>query len=211
SGGGGRRPRHRSRRSRAGDYPAARTVLRNRPRRRRISSRVAHRSVLAVALIALGCGGARSSAVGPDASAEHRDEAADARATPNDEAAGSLRQETLADRGWAMVQSRAVGLRVPLPDARAWSELDEERWFALTHEPSSSSLRFRTWRAPLRVSKDDCREQVYLWRSELRPRGEPMIEKSLGAPSGYDVGMRIDVERGQSGAFTAVLLAYGAG
>ncbi len=110
-----------------------------------------------------------------------------------------------------MVQSRAVGLRVPLPDARAWSELDEERWFALTHEPSSSSLRFRTWRAPLRVSKDDCREQVYLWRSELRPRGEPMIEKSLGAPSGYDVGMRIDVERAESGAFTAVLLAYGAG
>jgi hypothetical protein len=122
-----------------------------------------------------------------------------------------MQHEALADRGWGVVQSRAVGLRVPLPDARQWSEHGKERWLVLRHAPSNSSLRFRTWRAPIRVNKEACREQVYLWRSQLRPRSEPMIEGSLAAPSGYDVGLRIDVTRNQDGALMATLLAYGAG
>lgn len=163
-------------------------------------------------LVVLGCGGALPSTANPDAPAKHEGKTTDApqvirkRSVPN-----AMQLAALADRGWEVVESRAVGLRVPLPDARRWREPADERWLVLTHAPSSSSLRFRTWSAPVRVNKEACREQVYLWRSELRPGFEPMVEGSLAAPSGYDVGLRIDVARNQGGALGATLLAYGAG
>jgi hypothetical protein len=51
-------------------------------------------------------------------------------------------------------------------------------------------------------------EQVYLWRKELRPRIDAIVERQLRAPSGYDVGLRVDLI-GESPK-SAVALAYGA-
>ena len=68
----------------------------------------------------------------------------------------------------------------------------------------------RTWRASPRVTKDECREQVYLWRGELRPVSEPVVEGQLAAPAGFDVGVRIDLFDEASTGRRAVVLAFGA-
>lgn len=116
----------------------------------------------------------------------------------------------LPDRDWQSFVSQRFGFRLPLPDAGRWIEVADERWLTLLHRPTQSTLRLRSWRAPQRVTKNECREQVYLWRSELRPNSDAIVESALGAPEGYDVGVRIDLFTDPSRARRAVALAFGA-
>ncbi|HEU5073494.1 MAG TPA: hypothetical protein VFU02_04965 [Polyangiaceae bacterium] len=116
----------------------------------------------------------------------------------------------LPDRDWQSFVSRRFGFRLPLPDAARWAEVDDAHWLTLLHRPSHSTLRLRSWRAPPRVTKQECREQVYLWRSELRPPSEPVVEGGLEAPAGYDVGVRVDLFAEAAGGRRAVALAFGA-
>lgn len=106
--------------------------------------------------------------------------------------------------------ARRFHFQVWLPDAAAWNEVADDRWFTLVHPKSASTLRFRTWKAPPRVTRAECLEQVYLWRSALRPEGEPMVERRAKAPEGYDVGLRIDLFQAEGEQHRAVALAVGA-
>jgi hypothetical protein len=116
----------------------------------------------------------------------------------------------LPDRDWESLASQRFGFRLPLPDAGRWDEVADERWLTLVHRPTQSTLRLRTWRAAQRVTKEECREQVYLWRSELRPAADPVAEGALGAPAGFDVGVRIDLFAEGSQGRRALALAFGA-
>ena len=116
----------------------------------------------------------------------------------------------LPDAGWRQVTAKKFRFRVWLPDAAAWKEVDDERWFTLVHPKSNSTLRFRTWKAPPRVTRAECLEQVYLWRSALRPKGDPMLERREQAPEGYDAALRIDLLEPQAEQPRAVALVVGA-
>lgn len=116
----------------------------------------------------------------------------------------------LPDRDWQSFVSQRFGFRLPLPDAARWIEVADERWLTLEHRPTRSTLRLRSWRAPQRVTKQECREQVYLWRSELRPTADAVAEGGLGAPEGFDVGVRVDLFTDAPQARRAVALAFGA-
>lgn len=116
----------------------------------------------------------------------------------------------LPDRNWQSFASRRFGFRMPLPDAARWAEVADAHWLTLVHRPSQSTLRLRSWRAPPRVTKHECREQVYLWRRELRPPSDAVVEGELGAPAGYDVGVRVDLFAEALGGRRAVALAFGA-
>ncbi len=121
----------------------------------------------------------------------------------------SARHE-LPDRDWQNLASQRFGFRLPLPDAGRWDEVADERWLTLVHRPTQATLRLRTWRASPRVTKEECREQVYLWRSELRPSSEPVAEGRLSAPEGFDVGVRVDLIAEGSQGRRALALAFGA-
>lgn len=116
----------------------------------------------------------------------------------------------LPDRDWQSLASQRFGFRLPLPDAGRWDEVADERWLTLVHRPTQSTLRLRSWRAPPRVTKEECREQVYLWRSELRPTSDPVAEGGLRAPQGFDVGVRVDLFAEGAQGRRALALAFGA-
>ena len=116
----------------------------------------------------------------------------------------------LPDRDWQSFVSQRFGFRVQLPDRTGWVEVPDERWLTLLHRPTRSTLRLRSWRASPRVTKDECQEQVYLWRSELRPVQEVVVEGALGAPQGFDVHVRVDLFAQAAEGRRAVAFAFGA-
>jgi len=116
----------------------------------------------------------------------------------------------LPDRDWQSFVSQRFGFRVQLPDRVGWVEVPDERWLTLVHRPTRSTLRLRSWRASPRVTKDECQEQVYLWRSELRPAQEAVVEGALGAPEGFDVHVRVDLFAEAAEGRRAVAFAFGA-
>ena len=119
-----------------------------------------------------------------------------------------LEGEALLDGGWQPFESASFRFRLMLPDRNGWREASDERWLTLLHPRSQSSLRFRTWVAGPRVSKDECLEQLYLWQGDLRPISDPVLTGSLAQPSGFDVGLRIDLST--QGSLASVAIAYGA-
>lgn len=116
----------------------------------------------------------------------------------------------LPDRDWQSFVSQRFGFRVQLPDRAGWVEVRDERWLTLMHRPTRSTLRLRSWRASPRVTKAECQEQVYLWRSELRPAQEAVVEGALGAPEGFDVRVRVDLFAEPALGRRAVAFAFGA-
>jgi len=116
----------------------------------------------------------------------------------------------LPDRDWQSFVSQRFGFRLPLPDRVRWVEVPDERWLTLLHRPTQSILRLRSWRASPRVTKGECQEQVYLWRSELRPVQEVVVEGALGAPEGFDVHVRVDLFSQATAERRAVAFAFGA-
>jgi hypothetical protein len=117
----------------------------------------------------------------------------------------------LRDADWSEFSSRRFGFKVALPDARGWSLNDDsERWFALSHARSESSLDLRTWRTERRVHRDQCLEQVYLWRGDLRTSVEPVLSRRLSSPSQFDVHLLADVRPAETGGLQLVAIAYGA-
>ena len=171
---------------------------------------MAHRSLkLASAWFALslaGCAGAPGPTEVPVGPSPRSAASSDAPATPPDARYG------LPDRDWESFVSQRFGFRLPLPDRARWAEVIDERWLTLWHRSTKSTLRLRTWRASPRVTREECREQVYLWRSELRPASEAdaVAVGALAAPEGFDVGVRIDLFAEASQGRRAVALAYGA-
>ncbi len=122
----------------------------------------------------------------------------------------SSRDPALPDRSWDVVESRRFRFRVPLPDAPNWRVVEDERWFKLVHQPSGSSLSLRTWRASPRIDREDCQKQVYLWNSDLEPEAEAVVERSLVAPEGFEVGLRVDLAYDGGDDRKAIALASGA-
>src|SRR6185503_4815288 len=57
---------------------------------------------------------------------------------------------TLAERGWCVLRAPSLGLKLALPEAKAWlapTRPAPGAGWALRHEPTGSTLSVRRWRA----------------------------------------------------------------
>lgn len=111
-----------------------------------------------------------------------------------------------------MVESRRFSLRVPLPAAAGWTVDDaRERWLLLRHPATNSELRLRTWSAPRLVRREDCAEQVRLWRGALPDPSTILQQRELASPPGYGSQLTLSVHdvdgglRGQALVFGATI------
>jgi hypothetical protein len=118
---------------------------------------------------------------------------------------------TLVDADWGTLDSREFGFRMPVPDVHSWTARDApRRWWSLEHPASRSTLWLRSWRAERRVSREQCREQVYLWQGDLRSSGEPLLDTRLARPRGFDVNLVAHVQPGSPAGLTLLAVAVGA-
>lgn len=94
----------------------------------------------------------------------------------------------LVAEAWGDVESPDHPLIVRLPQARAWTVDDTEKyWLALSHARSDSSVRIRVWRAGRRAKPADCREQAQLWVPALRELTDDqrVADAKLMVPEGF--------------------------
>jgi hypothetical protein len=159
------------------------------------------------ALLALGCS-ALSCGAAPEAPA----------AMPALGQAAALPAEAqLADRGWGVLRSRALGLRLALPEARAWltpeGGSESSGSWELRHEPTGSSLSVRRWRAARLPRVEQC-------ELELRQRvpNIPVIDESslvgerqVRVPAGFVTRLVLLQLSEKSSRLRGQVLAIGAG
>jgi hypothetical protein len=123
----------------------------------------------------------------------------------------------LADRGWGVLRSRALGLRLALPEARAWltpeGGSESSGSWELRHEPTGSSLSVRRWRAARLPRVEQC-------ELELRQRvpNVPVIDESslvgerqVRVPAGFVTRLVLLQLSEKSSRLRGQVLAIGAG
>jgi hypothetical protein len=104
--------------------------------------------------------------------------------------------QALPDRDWQAITSRHQGLRLALPARRDWRVNDVAGpWLEAQHTPSHSQLIARRWRAPARVTPEDCERQARLWRPTLPSlTPEQLIdERHLTTPEGFRTHVLIGI------------------
>jgi hypothetical protein len=71
---------------------------------------------------------------------------------------------SLQDRGWAVLRAPRLGLKLALPEARAWlsdaGQAAPGAGWALRHEPTGTSLSVRRWRASKLPRIDACEAEL---------------------------------------------------
>lgn len=114
---------------------------------------------------------------------------------------------------WGTFHSERFGLRIPLPEGKAW-RIDDHHgpWLEATHAAEGSTLLVRSWTEDGRATRARCEAQARLWRPlPDRPSADVMQERSIAAPEGFDTQIVIAVVPGKAGApLAAFALAFGA-
>jgi len=123
-------------------------------------------------------------------------------------------EPNLADRAWGVVSSTRFGVDVALPERKSWQiEELKEPWWIARHAPSSSELRVRTWRTSRLSKREDCAEQVALWRPgapDPKKNPESVVERrALTSPSGYQTELVVGVRRASAAEIEGYALAIG--
>lgn len=109
-----------------------------------------------------------------------------------------------------MLESHRFSLRVPVPNQTGWSADDvRERWLVFRHPATSSELRVRTWPAPRLVRREDCEQQVRLWRGPLPEQSGILEQRELTNPPGFQNQLTLAVEE-VGGALRGQALVFGA-
>lgn len=132
-------------------------------------------------------------------------------------AAAPAAEGRLADRGWGVLRARALGVRLALPEARAWltseSAANASGSWELRHEPTGSTLSVRRWRASRLPQVEQC-------ELELRQRvpNIPVIdetsliaERQLRVPAGFVTRLVLLQLSDQRSRLRGQVLAIGAG
>ena len=123
---------------------------------------------------------------------------------------------TLQDRSWGVVRSPLLGLKLALPEARAW--LPERRalpgaaW-ELRHEPTQTSLSVHRWRSSRLPRVDSC-------EVELRERTPGLLSvdeinlvarREVRIPEGFLTRITLLAAPGRGARLQGQVLAIGAG
>jgi len=124
---------------------------------------------------------------------------------------------TLQDRNWGVVRAGGLGLKLPLPEARAW--LPEPGRAAagpaweLRHEPTGTSLRVRRWRSSRLPRVETCEAELRE-RTPGLPRadeGNVVARRSVRIPAGFVTLITLMAVPGKSTRVEGDVLAIGAG
>jgi hypothetical protein len=125
----------------------------------------------------------------------------------------------LQDRGWAVLRSASLGMKLALPEARSW--LDESSHAArgagweLRHEPTGSSLSVRRWRASRLPRIEACEAELGARTPNLvLPDESNVVARRLArVPDGFSTRITLVALPGSSGGqrLRGQVTAVGAG
>ncbi|MEP7050974.1 MAG: hypothetical protein ABJB12_11490 [Pseudomonadota bacterium] len=102
-------------------------------------------------------------------------------------------------------------LELRLPSKSAWQITDGPTWLVARHEPTSSELAVRTWRAERLVRRSDCAAQARLARLSIPEIKEEAVvdRRALGTPRDFDTELVVGVEPTAHG-ISGYAIAFGA-
>ena len=121
----------------------------------------------------------------------------------------------LVDRDWGVLRSAAHGLKLALPEARAWfapSVAPGASW-ELRHEPTGSSVSVRRWRATRLPQLEQCDRELRQRVPELANADETSLvgERRVRVPAGFVTRITLLALPGSGQRLRGQVLAVGAG
>lgn len=128
-----------------------------------------------------------------------------------------VESSTLQDRSWGVVRAGSLGLKLALPEARAW--LPEPGRAAagpaweLRHEPTGSSLRVRRWRASRLPRVESCEAELRARTADLPHADESNVvaRRTVRIPEGFVTLITLLAMSGKNARLEGDVLAIGAG
>lgn len=120
----------------------------------------------------------------------------------------------LEDRRWGVVRSPALGLKLALPEARAW--LPEPRpggTWELRHEPTGTSLTVRRWRSSRLPSVESCEAELSARALGLSTPDETNLvsRRRVRIPEGFTTRVTLLALPGKNTRVAGEVLAVSAG
>jgi hypothetical protein len=121
----------------------------------------------------------------------------------------------LADRGWAVLRSKTLGLKLALPEARAWlgpKAASNGSW-ELRHEPTGTSLSVRRWRASRLPQPEQCEHELRQRVPNVAVIDETSLvaERQVRVPTGFVTRLVLLQLSDKSSRLRGQVLAIGAG
>ncbi len=107
--------------------------------------------------------------------------------------------------------SKRFGVRLPLPDGKAWKIDDRSsHWLDAKHPGEGSSLLLRTWRDENRMTRDKCQATARLLRKLPTLDGAEVLDtRRIDQPPGFDTELEVASLPDQKGGLFGVVLAFG--
>lgn len=125
----------------------------------------------------------------------------------------------LQDRGWGVLRSKPLGLKLALPEARSWLEptgsasRPERAAWELRHEPTGSTLSVRRWRASRLPKVDACEAELRARTPDLATMDETNLvaRREVRVPEGFVTRITLLALPGDANRVRGQVLAIGAG
>lgn len=123
----------------------------------------------------------------------------------------------LEDKGWGVLRSADLGVKLALPDAKGWTEppghaADGAGW-RLNHGATSSSLNLRRWRASRLPRIEACDAELRQRMPGLIPPDETNLVavREVRVPQGFVTRISLVALPGEGAKFRGQAIAIGAG
>ena len=135
---------------------------------------------------------------------------------PQPNATATSHEPSLEDRGWAVLRSPALGLKLALPEARGWLETgahQEGAGWELRHEATGSTLSLRRWRASRLPRVDACDAELRQRTPELASVDDTNLvaQREVRVPEGFLTRITLLALPGSGPRLKGQALAVGAG
>ena len=133
------------------------------------------------------------------------------------QAAAPITETQLADRGWGVVRSKAMGLKLALPEARSWFAPETTKptagFWELRHEPTGSTLSVRRWRSARLPRPELCELELRQRVADVPPFDETTLVATRQArfPEGFVTRLALLSLAGTSARLRGQVIALGAG
>jgi len=129
--------------------------------------------------------------------------------------ASKVERARLEDRGWGVLRSKPLGLKLALPEARSWLTPPGPAGagWELRHEPTGSTLSVRRWRASRLPRVDACEAELRARTPDLASMDETNLvaRREVRVPEGFSTRITLLALPGDAGRVRGQVLAVGAG
>ena len=123
----------------------------------------------------------------------------------------------LEDRGWGVLRSKPLGLKLALPEARSWltppGRTPEGSSWELRHEPTGSTLSIRRWRASRLPKVEACEAELRARTPDLAVADETNLvaRREVRVPEGFVTRITLLALPGDGSHVRGQAVAVGAG